>query len=118
MPPGERKSRALDTELYEAANDGDYAGVRELVEGGANANAVIDGDGSPLIGAARSGKILITQYFLDHGADPNQPVPGDGSPLIVASAFGRLDQVALLISARRRRQSRCRRRRESAHERR
>ncbi len=98
VPPGERKSRALDTELYEAANDGDYAGVRELVEGGANANAVIDGDGSPLIGAARSGKISIAQYLLDHGADPNQPVPGDGSPLIVASAFGRLDQVALLIS--------------------
>jgi beta-lactamase regulating signal transducer with metallopeptidase domain len=95
---GDRKSRALDTELYEAANEGDYAGVRELVEGGANANAVIDGDGSPLIGAARSGKILITQYLLDHGADANQPVPGDGSPLIVASSFGRLDQVALLIS--------------------
>ena len=95
---GDRKSRALDTELYEAANEGDYAGVRELVEGGANANAVIDGDGSPLIGAARSGKIVITQYLLDHGADPNQPVPGDGSPLIVAAAFGRLDQVALLIS--------------------
>ncbi len=96
--PGERKARALDTELYEAANEGDYAGVRELVEAGANANAVIDGDGSPLIGAARSGKILITQYLLDHGADANQPVPGDGSPLIVAAAHGRLDQVALLIS--------------------
>lgn len=95
---GDRKSRALDTELYEAANEGDDAGVRELVEAGANANAVIDGDGSPLIGAARSGRILITQYLLDNGADPNQPVPGDGSPLIVASAFGRLDQVALLIS--------------------
>ena len=95
---GDRKSRALDTELYEAAQEGDYAGVRELVEAGANANAVIDGDGSPLIGAARSGNILIAQYLLDHGADPNQPVPGDGSPLIVAAALGRLDQVALLIA--------------------
>jgi hypothetical protein len=96
--PGERKARALDTELYEAAQEGDYAGVRELVEAGANANAVIDGDGSPLIGAARSGNVLIAQYLLDHGADPNQPVEGDGSPLIAAAAFGRLDQVALLIS--------------------
>jgi beta-lactamase regulating signal transducer with metallopeptidase domain len=94
---GERKSRALDTELYEAANEGDYAGVRELVEAGANANAVIDGDGSPLIGAARSGKMLIAQYLLDHGADANQPVPGDGSPLIVAAQLGRLDLVALLV---------------------
>lgn len=99
MPaPGQRRSRALDTELYDAANEGDYAGVRELVEAGANANAVVEGDGSPLIGAARSGNILIAQYLLDHGADPNQPVPGDGSPLIVAAAFGRLDQVALLVS--------------------
>lgn len=96
--PGERRSRALDTELYEAANEGDYAGVRELVEAGANANAVISGDGSPLIGAARSGNILIAQYLLDHGADANQPVPGDGSPLIVAAALGRLDQVTLLVS--------------------
>jgi hypothetical protein len=95
---GDRKSRALDTELYEAASEGDYAGVRELVEAGANANAVVDGDGSPLIGAARSGNLQIAQYLLDHGADPNQPVPGDGSPLIVAAAFGRLDQAALLIA--------------------
>jgi beta-lactamase regulating signal transducer with metallopeptidase domain len=95
--PGERRARALDQELYEAASSGDYAGVREMVDAGANANAVIDGDGSPLIGAARSGNILIAQYLLDHGADANLPVPGDGSPLIVAAQFGRLDHVALLI---------------------
>jgi beta-lactamase regulating signal transducer with metallopeptidase domain len=97
MRPGERRARALDQELYEAAEAGDYAGVREMVEAGANANAVIDGDGSPLIGAARSGNVAIAQYLLDHGADANQPVPGDGSPLIVAAQSGRLDQVALLI---------------------
>ena len=95
--PGERRTRALDLELYEAANEGDFAGVREMVEAGANANAVIDGDGSPLIGAARSGKIAIAQYLLDHGADANQPVPGDGSPLIVAAQSGRLDLIALLV---------------------
>jgi beta-lactamase regulating signal transducer with metallopeptidase domain len=95
--PGERRARALDQELYEAATAGDYAGVREMVEAGANPNAVIDGDGSPLIGAARSGNIQIAQYLLDHGADANQPVPGDGSPLIVAAQRGRLDQVALLV---------------------
>ena len=97
LRPGERRARALDQELYEAAEAGDYAGVREMVEAGANANAVIAGDGSPLIGAARSGNIQIAQYLLDRGADANQPVPGDGSPLIVAAQSGRLDQVALLI---------------------
>ncbi len=95
--PGERRARALDQELYEAAMAGDYAGVREMVEAGANANAVIEGDGSPLIGAARSGHMQIAQYLLDHGASANQPVPGDGSPLIAAAQRGRLDQVALLV---------------------
>jgi beta-lactamase regulating signal transducer with metallopeptidase domain len=95
--PGERRARALDQELYEAAMAGDLAGVREMVEAGANANAVIDGDGSPLIGAARSGNIQIAQYLLDHGASANQPVEGDGSPLIVAAQRGRFDQVALLV---------------------
>lgn len=95
--PGERRARALDQELYEAALAGDLAGVREMVEAGANANAVIEGDGSPLIGAARSGNVQIAQYLLDHGANANQPVPGDGSPLIVAAQTGRIDQVALLV---------------------
>ena len=96
--PGERRTRALDRELYEAAVAGDYAGVREMVEAGANANAAIDGDGSPLIGAARSGSIRIAQYLLDHGADPNLAVPGDGSALIMAAKAGRLDQVTLLVT--------------------
>jgi hypothetical protein len=97
VPPGERKSRALDRELYEAADAGDLAGVKEMLGAGANANARIDGDGSPLIAAARSGNILITQLLLDNGADANMPVAGDGSPLIMAAAAGHLDQVALLI---------------------
>ena len=95
--PGERRARALDQELYEAALAGDLAGVREMVEAGANANAVIEGDGSPLIGAARSGNIQVAQYLLDHGANANQPVEGDGSPLIVAAQRGRMDQVSLLV---------------------
>jgi beta-lactamase regulating signal transducer with metallopeptidase domain len=92
-----RKTRALDRELYEAANEGDFDGVKELVEAGANPSAIIEGDGSPLIGAARSGKGQITKYLLDHGADPNGVVEGDGSPLIAAAAHGQLDQVQMLI---------------------
>ena len=49
--PGQRKSRALDIELYEAAKAGDLEGVKELVEAGANPSAKIEGDGSPLIGS-------------------------------------------------------------------
>jgi len=95
--PVQRASRALDRELYEAANDGDFEGVKELLAAGANASAKIEGDGSPLIGAARSGRSDITKLLLDQGADPNGAVEGDGSPLINAASRGRIDQVQMLI---------------------
>jgi beta-lactamase regulating signal transducer with metallopeptidase domain len=92
-----RKIRALDRALYEAAQEGDFEGVKEMVAAGANPSATIHGDGNPLIGAARSGRSEITKFLIDQGADPNGVVEGDGSPLIAAAAFGRLDQVQMLI---------------------
>lgn len=91
------KIRGLDRALYEAAESGDLDDVKELLAAGANASAIIEGDGSPLIGAARSGRIDIARLLLDHGADPNGVVEGDGSPMIAAAQNGRLDQIQLLI---------------------
>lgn len=92
-----RKVRAMDRALYEAAQEGDFEGVKEMVAAGANPSATIHGDGNPLIGAARSGRSEITKFLIDQGADPNGVVEGDGSPLIAAAAFGRYDQVQMLI---------------------
>lgn len=92
-----RKSRAIDRALYEAANEGSFEDVKQLVQAGANPGAIIVGDGSPLIGAARSGRTEIMRYLLDQGADPNGVVEGDGSPLIAAAGHGRLDQVQMLV---------------------
>jgi beta-lactamase regulating signal transducer with metallopeptidase domain len=92
-----RKTRALDRALYEAAQEGDFEGVRETVAAGANPSAIVEGDGSPLIGAARSGRADIARYLLDQGADPNGVVEGDGSALIAAAQYGRLDQAQMLI---------------------
>jgi beta-lactamase regulating signal transducer with metallopeptidase domain len=92
-----RKARAMDRALYEAAQEGDFDGVKEMVGAGANPSAIIEGDGSPLIGAARSGRSDIMRFLLDQGADPNGVVEGDGSPLIAAAAHGKLDQVQMLI---------------------
>ena len=116
--PGQRKSRALDRELYEAANAGDFDGVKEMLEAGANPSAKIEGDGSPLIGAARSGRGDITKLLLDQGADPNGVVEGDGSPLINGGGARPARSGADADRSRRRRESRCRRRREPADERR
>ena len=106
------RSRALDRELYEAAQAGDFEGVKEMVEAGANPSAKIDGDGSPLIGAARSGRSEITKFLLDQGADPNGVVEGDGSPLITAAAARPARSGADADRSRRRREPRGRGRRE------
>ncbi|HYE85835.1 MAG TPA: ankyrin repeat domain-containing protein [Vicinamibacterales bacterium] len=93
-----RKVRALDRALYEAALAGDLDEVKEILAAGGNPSGKIDGDGSPLIGAARSGRSEIAKLLLDHGADPNGVVEGDGSPLIAAAQRGQLDISQLLIA--------------------
>ena len=94
---GSRAARALDRELYEAAEAGDVEGITEMLTAGANVNAAIDGDGSPLIGAARGGRIEAVRLLLDRGADPNMGVDGDGNPLIAAADRGDLGMVRLLL---------------------
>jgi hypothetical protein len=88
--------RAIDRALVEAAHEADLQGVTDLMAAGADVNAVVLGDGSPLIAAART-KLSIVRLLLDRGANPNLTVPGDGSPLIQAAAHGAADIVALLI---------------------
>jgi beta-lactamase regulating signal transducer with metallopeptidase domain len=89
--------RILDRALFEAAHGGDIAEMTALLNAGANANAAIPGDGSPLIGAASRGYAAALRLLLDQGADPNLAVRGDGTALIVASRAGRADVVALLL---------------------
>jgi beta-lactamase regulating signal transducer with metallopeptidase domain len=89
--------RPRDRALYEAAEQGDLAEIEDLLRAGANVNAVIRGDGSPLLAAARRGRLDIVTALLNRGADPNVPVPGDGSALIAAAAGGRLDIVSTLL---------------------
>ena len=92
-----RVQRALDNELYEASLHGDIDDVSALIQAGANVNAVIEGDGCPLIGAVRSGRPEIVALLLDRGAKPDLAVTGDGTALIAAAQAGRADLVHLLI---------------------
>ncbi|MGE0127316.1 MAG: TonB family protein [Blastocatellales bacterium] len=92
-----RRTTALDRALYEAAESGDTADIIELLNAGANVNCALDGDGSPLIGAARKGRLNAVRLLLDHGADPNMAVTGDGNPLIMAAREGHADVVTLLL---------------------
>jgi beta-lactamase regulating signal transducer with metallopeptidase domain len=92
-----RSQLALDAALYEAVGAGDVPGSRELLDAGADANARVLGDGSPLIAAARRGDLTLAQLLVEHGADANMGVPGDGNPLIAAAADGRAEMVAFLL---------------------
>jgi ankyrin repeat protein len=73
--------------------------IDELLRAGANVNCTIDVGGvasSPLIGAAREGRLDAVRLLLDRGADPNLAV-FDGSALIHAADWGHVDIVSLLL---------------------
>jgi beta-lactamase regulating signal transducer with metallopeptidase domain len=92
-----RRAGALDRALFEVAEEGEVSDIDELLRAGANVNAVIQGDGTPLMAAAGEGRLDAVRYLLDRGADPNLPAPGDGNPLIVAAREGHIDVVLLLL---------------------
>ena len=92
-----RRSGPLDRALYEASESGQVSEIGQLLNAGANPNCALEGDGSPLIGAARKGHVAAVRLLLDRGADPNMPVPGDGNPLIMAAREGHTDVVTLLL---------------------
>jgi beta-lactamase regulating signal transducer with metallopeptidase domain len=87
----------LDMALLESAEKGDLRRMQRLLGRGARANAVIDGDGSPLIAAARRGRVEAMKVLITAGADVNRGVGGDGNPLIMAAKGGHLDAVRLLL---------------------
>ncbi|MGH9311394.1 MAG: M56 family metallopeptidase [Vicinamibacterales bacterium] len=92
-----RITRHLDAALFEASADGDVDEITALLGAGANVNAAIVGDGSPLIGAARGGYVDAVRLLIDSGAHIDLAVPGDGNPLIMAAAEGHAAVVALLL---------------------
>jgi ankyrin repeat protein len=88
---------ALDKALYEAAEEGNLQDIDGLIKSGASVNAVLQGDGTPLLGAARKGRLAAVTLLLNRGADPNVPASGDGTPLIAAAAGGYGDIASLLL---------------------
>ena len=95
---GEILSPVFAGAMITAARTGDMRTLRQLMEHGASVNAVLRGDGTPLIAAVRAGRVDIATFLLASGANPSLGVPGDGSPLTVAARSGRRDLVELLLS--------------------
>jgi ankyrin repeat protein len=94
---GRASTRALNVAIVEAAEQGDIDEVTELLDDGADVNAVVPGDGTPLLVAAREGHRTLVGLLLDRGADANIGVGGDGNALIMAAREGYRDIVTMLL---------------------
>ena len=94
--PAPRSTRAL----LDAIRDGRNSEAADLIHAGADANANVFGEGSPLIIAARDGQLALVRLMLQQGADPDRSVLGDGSALIAAAGNGDLPMVDLLLANR------------------
>src|SRR3546814_2676906 len=72
-----------------AARAGHDDVVAWLIEAGADPDAIVPDDETPLINAAREGHLQTVQYLVEHGADVNLGVTADfgewRSPLNQAS---------------------------------
>ena len=87
----------LDIALFKAAQRNSAETARMLLDEGANVNAELSGDGTPLIAAARGGSVDMIRLLLDRGAKPNLGIGGDGNPLLNAARKGHLQAVILLL---------------------
>jgi ankyrin repeat protein/beta-lactamase regulating signal transducer with metallopeptidase domain len=87
------------TPLLAAVWNGDRNAVRILLDGGADPNVSVDGDGTPLIAAVQSGDEAMVRLLLGGGADPGLWVSGDGSPLFHAAASGDERTAGQLLDA-------------------
>ncbi len=94
--PGGARPGVLGRALVEAASEDDIDGVRGLIDAGADVNAVVQGDGTALLIAAREGNRAMVELLLQDGA-VDIGVRGDGSALMMAAREGYQDIVRLLI---------------------
>ncbi len=88
-----------DLPLYRAASNGRIERVRDLLDGGADVNAISDGDGTALMAAIYSGHDDIARELVARGADPDIIALGDGTALIAAAHEGEDGVVNLLLEA-------------------
>jgi ankyrin repeat protein len=86
----DQKGRSGDTPLSAAAEYGNLAMVKLLVEHGATVDAGKEkGDRTPLMEASGQGHAEVVQYLIAKGADVNAKGKGV-TPLLAASAWGHI----------------------------
>lgn len=80
-----------------AADNGDLAMARLLLERNASPDVAVMGDGNPLIAAAGGGHLALVDLLLASGATVDAVVRNDETALITAARFGHLPVVRRLV---------------------
>jgi|GEM_PF-5682044 len=83
--------------LVAAAEAGDLDTVRQLLNGGADVNAVTGSGITALMMAAHGGHLSLVRYLLARQADPDVQTENGVTALIAAVKQGHLSIVALLL---------------------
>ncbi|MFA9453306.1 MAG: ankyrin repeat domain-containing protein [Candidatus Aminicenantaceae bacterium] len=85
-------------EIHDAAQAGDLAKVRSLLEANPNLLEIKnENEKTPMHFAAESGSVELIGYLLDKGADVNAKNVADETPLHYASGWCHLEAVKLLL---------------------
>lgn len=88
---------AVSGQLWQAAQRGDTARVKQLLQQGADIEAP-DADGnSPLVWAAYHGHVQVVKLLLEQGADTESQNKEGNTPLIAASFTGEEAVLQLLL---------------------
>jgi len=88
-----------ETPLHKAARTGDLAGLRSLLDSGADPNQRDANGERPLVVAVAAGQLNAARVLIAAGANPNLPSASGRTPLIEAALGGRIGIVRLLLAA-------------------
>jgi ankyrin repeat protein len=87
-----------DRAIVGAAGKGENQRLLELIQGGADINAVALDGWTPLTVAIANGHVETASLLISHGADVNKPDTSGNCPLYWASSYGRLAVVHKLVA--------------------
>eukprot|EP00092_Neocalanus_flemingeri_P104019 GFUD01133180.1.p1 GENE.GFUD01133180.1~~GFUD01133180.1.p1 ORF type:complete len:449 (-),score=125.35 GFUD01133180.1:51-1397(-) len=95
-----KKESRLDSLLHAKAHSGDVGGVQQVLDSGRVHADSRDQDGTtPLMLAARNGRVKVVSLLLEEGADPNIRKISGVTAIFLASVGGYSDIVTKLVEA-------------------